>query len=197
MFTGIVEKTGILKDIITTGGNKSFWIESSISNQLKVDQSLAHNGVCLTVEEVKDNTHRVTAIHETLIKTNFNDLRIGDLINLERSLQFNGRLDGHFVQGHVDATAECIEVISKDGSWEYTFCFDKQFAPWIIEKGSICLNGISLTIFNITETKFTVAIIPFTFENTNMKGLVKGNKVNIEFDVLGKYVSRIASLNSV
>ncbi len=191
MFTGIIENTGILKEIKTIGTNKTFLIESPISNQLKVDQSLSHNGVCLTVEAIHDYTHQVTAINETLEKSNLGNLKIGDLINLERSLLFNGRLDGHFVQGHVDATAECIEVIVKEGSWEYTFCFDKKFSNLVIEKGSICLNGISLTIFNVTDINFTVAIIPFTFEHTNMKNLQVGNHVNIEFDVFGKYVNRI------
>lgn len=190
MFTGIIEKTGTVKDIITSGGNKSFWIESPLSVELKVDQSLAHNGVCLTVEEIKESLHRVTAIHETLVKTNLGKWEIGGTVNLERSMQVNGRLDGHFVQGHVDATAECISVIAKDGSWEYTFLFDKKFTALVIEKGSICLNGISLTIFNVTETNFTVAIVPYTFENTNMKQIQNGDIVNIEFDVLGKYINR-------
>ncbi len=190
MFTGIIEKTGTVKEIITSGGNKSFWIESPLAAELKVDQSLAHNGVCLTVEEIKSGTHRVTAIHETLVKTNLGDWKTGDTVNLERSMQVNGRLDGHFVQGHVDATAICTEVVAKDGSREYTFEFDKKFAALVIEKGSICLNGISLTIFNVSNTTFTVAIVPYTFENTNMKQIHKDTMVNIEFDVLGKYINR-------
>ena len=193
MFTGIIEKTGIVKDIVVSGGNKMFWVSSVLSDELKTDQSLSHNGVCLTVEEVKDNMHRVTAIHETLIKSNLGNWKIGDTVNLERSMQTNGRLDGHFVQGHVDATAECTEVISKDGSWEYTFKFDKKFASLVIEKGSISLNGISLTIFNVTDTSFTVAIVPYTFENTNMKQITKGYIANVEFDVLGKYVQKFMS----
>ena len=190
MFTGIIEKTGTVKDIITSGGNKSFWIDSPLAAELKVDQSLAHNGVCLTVEEIKTGAHRVTAIHETLVKTNLGEWKIGDTVNLERSMQVNGRLDGHFVQGHVDATAVCTEVVAKDGSWEYTFLFDKKFAALVIEKGSICLNGISLTIFNVSDSNFTVAIVPYTFENTNMKQIQKDTVVNIEFDVLGKYINR-------
>ncbi len=190
MFTGIIETIGTVKEIITKGGNKVFWITSPITPELKVDQSLAHNGVCLTVEEINGNAHRITAIHETLIKTNLGDWKPGDIVNLERSMLVNGRLDGHFVQGHVDATATCTSVVSKDGSWEYSFSFDEKFGPWIIEKGSISLNGISLTIFNVGKNNFTVGIVPYTFEHTNMKLIQKNDIVNIEFDVLGKYATR-------
>lgn len=193
MFTGIIEQTGKVKETIVTGGNTTFWIESPLSTELKVDQSLAHNGVCLTVEEIIGNSHRVTAVHETLIKTNLGLLQPGDTVNLERSMQFSGRIDGHFVQGHVDDTAECTDVVSKDGSWEYSFSFDRKFGHLVIEKGSICLNGISLTVFNVGENSFTVAIVPFTFEHTNIKHLQKGSRVNIEFDVLGKYIHRYLS----
>ncbi len=192
MFTGIIETTGVIKDIFSLGTNKTFWIESSLSNQFTIDQSIAHNGVCLTVEEIKNNLHRVTAIEETLSKTNLNSWKINTVINLERCMQMNGRLDGHIVQGHVDTVATCIETICKTGSWEYQFEFDKQFSALIIEKGSISLNGISLTIFNIKENGFTLAVIPYTYEHTNMQCLQKGDLINLEFDMIGKYVNRIS-----
>ena len=194
MFTGIIETTGIIKDIFSSGFNKTFWVESLLSNQLGIDQSVAHNGVCVTVEEVRNTSHRVTAIDETLLKTNLNDWRINDVVNIERCMQMHGRIDGHIVQGHVDTVATCIEIISKNGSWEYQFQFDKQFASLVIEKGSISLNGISLTIFNVNIDGFTVAIIPYTYEHTNMQYLKKGDLINIEFDMIGKYVNRKLSL---
>lgn len=194
MFTGIIENTGEINEILTTGTNKSFWVSSPLAGDLKIDQSLSHNGVCLTIEEIKDGMHRVTAIEETLIKTNLGSWQKDDIINLERCMQMNGRLDGHIVQGHVDCTAECIEVIEKAGSWEYTFSFPAEFAAFIIEKGSVTVNGIGLTCFNVTNNHFTVAIIPYTFEHTNMSSLKQGDMVNIEWDVVGKYVSRIQSL---
>jgi riboflavin synthase len=194
MFTGIIEQTGTVTKITGQGSNKTFWISSPLSSQLKIDQSLSHNGVCLTVEEVKDDTHRVTAIAETLIKTNLNTWQVGTQVNLERCMQMNGRLDGHIVQGHVDATVICTRVIEKMGSWEYSFEFDEQFAGLVIEKGSICINGISLTLFNIGKNNFTVAIIPYTYEHTNMQHLQMGSIVNIEFDVLGKFIQRQLSL---
>jgi riboflavin synthase len=195
MFTGIVETQGIVKKIIEKGTNKTFWIKSPISTKLKIDQSVAHDGVCLTVEEVKNNRHRVTAVGETLAKTNLGDWVGGTQINLERCMRINDRLDGHFVQGHVDATALCIEKNEKQGSWEYSFEFPTEFKSLIIEKGSITLNGISLTAFNVTNTNFDVAIIPYTFDNTNMRLVTVGQKVNIEFDMLGKYINRKLSLN--
>jgi len=194
MFTGIIEITGTVQNIIATGTNKTFWIHSSISNQFTIDQSVAHNGVCLTVEEIKDGLHRVTAIEETLLKTSLNSWTTGSVINIERCLQMHGRLDGHMVQGHVDAVAVCIETVTKDGSWEYTFQFDKKFAALIIEKGSIAVNGISLTIFNVKEDSFTVAIIPYTYQHTNMQYLQKGDSINIEYDMVGKYVNRYMQL---
>ncbi len=194
MFTGIIETTGIIKEILSLGTNKSFWVASPLSNELKVDQSLSHNGVCLTVEEVKDGMHRVTAIAETLTKTNIRQLIVGGMVNLERCMQLNGRLDGHIVQGHVDTIAECVALIEKVGSWEYTFKFPEQFGAFVIEKGSVSLNGISLTIFNVGNDTFTVAIIPYTYEHTNMSRLNKGDLVNIEWDVVGKYITRIHSL---
>ncbi len=194
MFTGIIESTGTIKEIITSGSNKSFWVVSPLAGELKIDQSLSHNGVCLTVEEINNGMHRVTAIEETLQKTNLGNWKNGDIVNLERCMQMNGRLDGHIVQGHVDCTAVCTEVIAKDGSWEYNFNFPEEFAVFIIEKGSVTVNGISLTCFNVTNNGFTVAIIPYTFEHTNMSSLKKGDMVNIEWDVVGKYVNRIKSL---
>jgi riboflavin synthase len=190
MFTGIVETQGIVKKIIETGSNKTFWIKSPISSKLKPDQSVAHDGACLTVEEVKASRHRVTAIAETLGKTALGDWQEGSTINLERSLKINDRLDGHFVQGHVDTSAICIYKKEKNGSWEFRFQFLPEFASLVIEKGSIAINGISLTIFNVSETTFDVAIIPYTFEHTNMNLLKPGQKVNIEFDMLGKYINR-------
>jgi riboflavin synthase len=195
MFTGIIETQGLIKKVVPNGSNKTFWIKSPISSKLKVDQSVAHNGVCLTVEEVKDNRHRVTAIAETLSKSNLENWQEGDFINLERSLRLNDRLDGHFVQGHVDAVATCIDKKEKDGSWEFRFLFPDEFESLIIEKGSISINGISLTVFNVSETLFDVAIIPYTFDHTNMSTLQPGQKVNIEFDMLGKYINRKLSLS--
>ena len=195
MFTGIVETQGIIKKVVEKGGNKTFWIKSLISSKLKVDQSVAHDGVCLTVEEVKASRHRVTAIAETLGKTTLGDWQEGSTINLERCLRINDRLDGHFVQGHVDAAVICIDKKEKDGSWEFSFQFPPGFASLIIEKGSIAINGISLTIFNVNGTTFDVAIIPYTLEHTNMNLLKPGQKVNIEFDMLGKYINRKLSLS--
>jgi len=190
MFTGIIEATGRIIAAETIGTNVQFWVESPISHELKVDQSVAHSGVCLTVEEVIENRHRVTAIAETIQKTNLSHWKAGTLVNIERCVLANSRFDGHFVQGHVDTTATCIEKEDKTGSWEYRFEFDKAFAPLIIEKGSISLNGISLTIFNIGINAFTVAIIPYTYEHTNIQQIEVGSVVNIEFDVIGKYLQR-------
>lgn len=196
MFTGIIEDIGIVKEVITTGSNYSFWVASALSAQFKVDQSISHNGVCLTVEEIKDGMHRVTAIDETLQKTNLRNWQPGSLINIERCLAINGRLDGHFVQGHVDVTGTCIKRIEKEGSWEYEIQFAEQFGELMIEKGSICINGISLTAFNVTRNTFTVAVIPYTFEHTNIKELTAGTIVNLEFDVIGKYIARRIHLKS-
>ncbi|HWN87463.1 MAG TPA: riboflavin synthase [Chitinophagaceae bacterium] len=195
MFTGIVETQGLVKKVIENGTNKTFWVKSAISSKLKVDQSVAHDGVCLTVEEVKGSRHRVTAIAETLGKTTLGDRQVGTTINLERCLKINDRLDGHFVQGHVDATAICIDKKEKDGSWEFSFQILPEFASLIIEKGSITINGISLTVFNLDASTFDVAIIPYTFEHTNMNLVKPGQKVNIEFDMLGKYINRKLSLS--
>jgi riboflavin synthase len=190
MFTGIIEALGKVHSIETHGTNKTFWIESPISSELNIDQSISHNGACLTVEAVQNNLHRVTAIEETLKKTNLGDWAPGHLVNLERCLQMNGRLDGHIVQGHVDATAICLDRNDANGSWEYRFEFPKKFSHLVIEKGSITLNGISLTIFNVKKSKFDLAIIPYTFEHTNIQSVLPGSTVNLEFDMIGKYVSR-------
>lgn len=190
MFTGIIESTGLVKEVITNGSNRTFWVVSALSPQLKIDQSVSHSGICLTVEEIKENCHRVTAIDETLQKTNIGDWKEGSLINLERCLQLNARIDGHLVQGHVDATATCTKRKEKKGSWEFEFEFNKKFAELVIEKGSICINGISLTAFNVKKKSFGVAIIPYTFEHTNIKKVQKGDSVNLEFDMIGKYLVR-------
>jgi riboflavin synthase len=194
MFTGIIETTGMVKQVIFNGSNKIFWVESSISSQLKTDQSVSHSGVCLTIEEIRENTHRITAIDETLLKTNLGDWKEGTRVNLERCLQLNDRLDGHLVQGHVDTTATCTQRIEKAGSWEFVFAFSKKFAELVIEKGSVCVNGMSLTAFNVKRKSFTVAIIPFTFEHTNIKEVQEGDPVNLEFDMIGKYLLRSLSL---
>lgn len=190
MFTGIVESTGIVTEIIQQGTNYTYWIESPLSKELKVDQSLSHSGVCLTVEEIQGNAHRVTAIEETLRKTSLQSWKKDTIVNLERCLPMNGRLDGHFVQGHVDTTGTCISRENRNGSWEFRFAFPEEYAALVIEKGSISMNGISLTIFNIARTEFTVAIIPYTFEHTNIRDIHPGDIVNLEFDVIGKYLLR-------
>lgn len=178
-----------------SGTNSTFWVESPLSSEFKVDQSVSHSGVCLTVEEVRDGMHRVTAILETLEKTNLDTWSAGSIVNIERCLPFNGRLDGHFVQGHVDATGICVAKTDKQGSWEFEIEFPREFAPLVIEKGSISLNGISLTVFNVTDNRFAVAIIPYTYTHTDIFGVETGSSVNLEFDILGKYIQRHISLN--
>jgi riboflavin synthase len=194
MFTGIIEQLGVIKKIAQFGTNTTFTINAALADQLKIDQSLSHNGVCLTIEDIDGDEYKVTAIEETLKKTALSYWEEGTILNLERCLRFDGRLDGHIVQGHVDTVGKCIDYKEKNGSWEYTIDFDKQFASLIVEKGSISLNGISLTIFNITEHTFTVAIIPYTYKNTSMQNLQVGDFVNIEFDMLGKYINRMNNL---
>jgi riboflavin synthase len=193
MFTGIIEAMGQVKEVKSNGTNKTFWIQSPLSADFKVDQSVAHNGVCLTVEEVYENRHKVTAVEETLLKTTLGQWEQGFPINLERSLLPSSRLDGHFVQGHVDTIGVCQHIEDKNGSWEFTFSFPEEFAALVIEKGSISLNGTSLTIFNVLKNEFTVAIIPYTYEHTSLHYLKKGNTVNLEFDMLGKYITRSLS----
>jgi len=194
MFTGIIETTGIVREVVPNGANKTFWIESALSSEFLIDQSISHSGVCMTVEEVKGQQHKVTAIDETLKKTNLHNWEPGTLINLERSLLLNDRLDGHLVQGHVDATGMCIDKKEKQGSWEFEFEFPKKFTALIIEKGSICINGISLTAFDVKRKSFRVAVIPYSFEHTNIKEVEAGGIVNIEFDIVGKYLLRSLSL---
>ena len=195
MFTGIVEAQGLLESITPSGSNKTFRISSALGSGLKVDQSLSHNGVCLTVESVSGDSHTVTAIAETLFKTTMERWKTGDLINLEQCMQLNGRLDGHIVQGHVDTTAVCVSRESRNGSWEFRYEFPESFAALVIEKGSIAVDGISLTCFQAVKNRFSVAIIPYTFEHTNMKFITGGGSVNVEFDMIGKYVDRFLTIN--
>ena len=192
MFTGIIETIGTIQNIEYDRTNRIFTISSSLSNELKVDQSLAHNGVCLTVTEINAMTHKVCAIAETLDKTNLNTWVLGDKINLERCLQFNGRLDGHLVQGHVDQIAKCVKAISQNGSWVFGFEYDVEYQNITVEKGSICVNGVSLTVVDSKKGYFSVAIIPYTYENTNFNQLKEGNLVNLEFDIIGKYIKKFA-----
>ena len=191
MFTGIIENTGRVERVEVHGTNKTFYISSRLSAEFKVDQSVSHNGVCLTVESVEDGAHRVTAIEETLMKSNIGLWQNGDMVNIERCMQMNGRLDGHIVQGHVDTAAICVERKDMNGSWEFRFRFPEQFTTLVIEKGSIAVNGISLTVFNVGSDEFSVAIIPYTFEHTNMSQVYEDVVVNIEFDIIGKYIQRM------
>jgi len=194
MFTGIIESLGKVRELTSNGTNRTFYVESPVSQELKVDQSVSHNGVCLTVEETGPGWHRVTAIEETLKKTNLGSWQKDTLVNIERCLKMESRLDGHLVQGHTDTTGTCIKKEVKNGSWEFEFEFPGKFAELIIEKGSICVNGISLTAFKVGKKKFRVAIIPYTFDHTNMQSLQKNDIVNLEFDVVGKYILRSLSL---
>ena len=190
MFTGIIESLGKITIVKADRGNIDFTIESEISKELKIDQSVSHNGVCLTVTEKSDNTHTVTAVKETLDKSSLKNFSVDDLINLERAMKLGERLDGHLVQGHVDGVAKCISVSVNDGSWIYQFEFDIKNEMLLIEKGSICINGVSLTVFDIVKNTFKVTIIPYTYENTSFKKLKEGDMVNIEFDMIGKYLAR-------
>ncbi len=194
MFTGIIETVATIADVLHEGSNVHFTIESSITPELKVDQSVSHNGVCLTVVAITGNAYRVTAVAETLAKTSLHTWRKGDKINIERALKLGDRLDGHFVQGHVDCTATCIEKQTLEGSWLYRFRFPKSFAALVIEKGSICINGVSLTAFNVGKDELTVTIIPYTYTHTNFDTIEQGCEVNMEFDVLGKYLLRKSEL---
>ena len=194
MFTGIIETTGKVSEVSIRGSNKTFWIESPLFSELKIDQSLAHNGVCLTIEDLKGGLHKVTAVQETLDKTTLKEWKAGLQINLERGLLPSSRLDGHFVQGHVDCVGICKEIKDMEGSRELEFEFDKKFAPLIIEKGSICINGISLTAFDVRKKFFKVAVIPYTWHHTDLQNLQRGQKVNLEFDLIGKYITRKLSL---
>jgi riboflavin synthase len=191
MFTGIIEALGTVTQVQSDGNNRHFEIESIISNELKIDQSVSHNGVCLTVTKVKGNTHWVTAIDETLQKSNLSSLKEGDSVNLERCMIANGRFDGHIVQGHVDQTGIVKSVQEVGGSWLFNFEYDFATGNITVEKGSICVNGVSLTCFNSSQNGFTIAIIPYTYQHTNFNTLIKGDSVNLEFDIIGKYVKKL------
>ncbi|MDR3679762.1 MAG: riboflavin synthase [Flavipsychrobacter sp.] len=197
MFTGIIETTGTVAHIAHHGSNIDFTIQCGITHELKIDQSVAHNGVCLTVVAIDGDTFKVTAVAETLAKTNAGNWKVGDIVNIERALKAGDRLDGHFVQGHVDATATCIEKQTLEGSWLYRFSFAPAFAPLVIEKGSICINGVSLTVFNVGRDECTVTIIPYTYTHTNFGSIEEGSIVNVEFDVLGKYFLRKSELDAI
>ncbi len=190
MFTGIIEAVANVKEVRQDGSNVDFTIESSLASEVKIDQSVAHDGVCLTVVSISGSEYTVTAVAETLAKTNLGTWQPGNKINLERSLKLGDRLDGHFVQGHVDTTGACIEKQTLEGSWLYRFRFPEKYAALIIEKGSICINGVSLTAFNVGRDEFTVTIIPYTYTHTNFDTVEKDCVVNLEFDVLGKYLLR-------
>ena len=189
MFTGIIECTATVEKIEKDRGNLNISLKSSITKELKVDQSLCHNGVCLTVVKLNDDTYTVTVIAESLKKTNLGELKPGDIVNLERSMSVNSRFDGHIVQGHVDEVAVCSESLETNGSWKYVFKHSEQNIT--VEKGSITINGVSLTVVDLTNCSFSVAIIPYTYENTNFKKIILGSKVNLEFDILGKYISKL------
>ncbi len=193
MFTGIIETTAKVVKLDKDGTNLDVWFDCEVSDELKIDQSVAHNGVCLTVVDIKGSTYKVTAIEETLIKTNMNALGIGSDVNLERCLKANGRYDGHIVQGHVDTQAKVIGIDERDGSWNFMFELEENPTSLIVEKGSICINGVSLTVVSINGRKFSVSIIPYTYEHTNFRSLFVGDFVNIEYDILGKYIA--AALN--
>ncbi len=190
MFTGIIETVATIADISGEGSNVHYTIESPIAAELKVDQSVAHNGVCLTVVAISGNTYKVTAVAETLTKTSLREWRVGNKVNLERALKLGDRLDGHFVQGHVDTTGTCVEKQTLEGSWLFRFRFPENYAALIIEKGSICVDGVSLTAFNVGRDEFMVTIIPYTYTHTNFDTIEKGCLINLEFDVLGKYLVR-------
>jgi riboflavin synthase len=191
MFTGIIEALGEVKEINKEKGNLDIVIKSPLSNQLKIGQSISHNGICLTVVNFSNSSHQVTAVNETLKISTLNNLMVGDLINLERSLKVDSRLDGHFVQGHIDQIGRCEKVVKNNGSWIFSFEHESSKNNITVEKGSICVDGVSLTVINSEKGGFSVSIIPYTFENTRFRKTLKGSKVNLEFDVLGKYISKL------
>ena len=191
MFTGIIEDLGILKKIEKEEGNINLYFKSKLTQELKIDQSLSHNGVCLTVVSVDNNIYKVTAIKETLDKSNLGELKVNSIVNLERAMKNNARLDGHYVQGHVDQIAKCLNVRETDGSWYYEFEYDNTLNNITIEKGSIAVNGVSLTVVDSKLNGFSVAVIPYTYNNTNFKKIQRGDIVNIEFDMIGKYISKL------
>jgi len=191
MFTGIIESSGQVEKLEQEQSNLHIWCSCPFTHELKIDQSLAHNGVCLTVVEIKGDIYKVTAIKETLDKTNLGNMKVGDIVNLERCMPANGRFDGHIVQGHIDQTAVCIERKEENGSWSFTFEYDTSKANITVEKGSVTVNGVSLTVVNAQKDKFSVSIIPYTFGHTNFKTMQVKDTVNLEFDIVGKYVARI------
>ena len=191
MFTGIIEDLGTVTNLKKELGNLHLTIQSQITSELKVDQSVAHNGICLTVVDIFEDTYTVTAIKETIDKTNIGDLQIGAAINLERAMKLGDRLDGHIVQGHVDQIGICENIIQENGSWSYTFIYDDSLGNVTIEKGSATVNGVSLTVVNSKTNRFSVAIIPYTYEHTNFKHIKEGSRINLEFDVLGKYIQKL------
>ncbi len=194
MFTGIIEEMGLIKRINPINNNLNIWIECAFASELKIDQSVAHNGVCLTVVEISYDTYRVTAIEETLQKTNLSNLKLSDKINLERALKLGERIDGHLVQGHVDQTAVCVDIVKHSGSSHFTFEYDPSLGNITIEKGSITVNGVSLTVLNSKLSSFTVAIIPYTLQHTNFSFIEQGCIVNLEFDLIGKYIKKLSGL---
>jgi riboflavin synthase len=194
MFTGIIETLGIIKEIRKEQGNLHITVASEITHELKIDQSVAHNGICLTVVQIDQNQYTVTAIQETIDKTAIGTWQVGDTINLERAMKLGDRLDGHIVQGHVDQTGTCTHIIEANGSWVFTFAYDPALSNITIEKGSITVNGTSLTVVNSAAHSFSVAIIPYTYEHTNFHSYIEGTQVNLEFDVIGKYVARLQAL---
>ena len=191
MFTGIIESFVEVEKIEVTGTNLEFTFSTSIAEELKIDQSISHNGVCLTVVDINENTYKAIVIAETLSKTNLKKLKIGDCVNIERCMPANGRFDGHIVQGHVDQVAICKSINDENGSWKFLFEYDGQSGNITVSKGSICINGVSLTVVDSLECAFSVAIIPYTFENTNFKNIKPGDEVNLEFDIIGKYIQKI------
>lgn len=197
MFTGIIEDLGIVEALEQENTNLHLTIKSKLASELKIDQSVSHNGVCLTVIDLTASSYTVTAIKETLDKTNLNSLKVGDRVNLERGLKLGDRLDGHMVQGHVDQVGTCINVEAQNGSWIYTFEYNPKLRNITIEKGSVTVNGVSLTVVNSKDNGFSVAIIPYTYEHTNFHTFEEGTVVNLEFDVIGKYVSRLHTKTSL
>ena len=195
MFTGIIENLSEIKEINKEGDNLSISLISEITNELKIDQSLSHNGVCLTVVDINNNIYKVTAIKETILKSSIKDWKIGDIINIERAMKLGDRLDGHMVQGHVDQTAICTKISEENGSWYFYFKYQRS-SNLTIEKGSISINGVSLTIVESMNNGFSVAIIPYTYDNTNFKNIKVGDLVNIEFDMIGKYIQKIIKAQS-
>ncbi len=195
MFTGIVEEIGKITALKKSGNNLDITVEAIMTPELKIDQSVSHNGICLTVVNIQEKEYVVTAVKETLEKTNLGTLQTGDPVNLERGMRLGARLDGHIVQGHVDQTAMCTKIKEADGSWEFTFTYDPGIGNVTIEKGSITVNGVSLTVVNSKKSEFSVAIIPYTFYNTTFKTLKEGDMVNLEFDVIGKYVKRLTEIS--